>query len=823
MFIYTCLIFQKHFDDSQRELKRDDKRLKSDAVPNIFDHLPKPTQPQRATRKRAAPAGCGGPPLGKRHLDDHSYPSTSLPVAEHDATAVENDSEQRFSEVGAAENVVPKMDTILNAMADPSERIHRLEQQVENLNKKLQMMKREARASKATLKRRVKKLFTEDQLVNMSRVSPHSHKWTNETYKKALKLRFACGTTGYAELLNQGHPLPSLRSLRRKMEVVSMEPGILDETFRLLKLKVEALDEKERECCLTLDEMSIKAGYQYDTSSSCFRGDVTLPGHSGTATHALVFMLAGITTRWKQTVCYHFTGNSTDGSKMRDIVLEIIRKAHEIGVHVSTITSDMGSANRALQKTFGIVCSKLSVTVNKIPHPCAAGRHLFFMFDVPHLIKNIKAALVNGHEFILSDSIVQKHQLPTDTVSLAAVRTLVEFQLSDDLKITPNISSEKVNETHFDKMKVSSALNVFSRSVSVGLRYLVEHEDYDRGLLTTAWFIDFVDRWFDLASSRHPVTALSNKNPLAYSGAIVHLKEAVSVFTDIKCGKSWKPWQAGVVISTTTILELQQEYLDRGHTFLLTARLTQDCLENLFSCVRTNNPTPDAAQFRQALKMISIAQYMKCPSSASYFEDDRQFLADFLEPIRFSANDDDDEAISGHFPDISEETPLNKAQESSLYHLAGYCLFSVKKRGTLCEVCTTLAEDPNRGTSSGSLNAITRLKEFRSGCLTYCSESAFTLLRDAETLFRMFESSGKLTGPRLTSRLLNLSSEIISACQVPNCHKLKEKLLTKFFTVRLYIAARKENRRRFSKSDTFKDGNLGSKSMAMRSMVKILK
>ena len=126
----------------------------------------------------------------------------------------------------------------------------------------------------------------------------------------------------------------------------------------------------------------------------------------------------------------------------------------------------MGSANRALHKAFGIVCSKLSVTVNKILHPLVPGRMLYFMFDVPHLIKNVKAALVNGHEFTLSDDIVQRHQLPTNTVSRQAVRSLVDFQLDDDLKITPNVTSEKVNESHCDKMKVSSALNVFSRSVS---------------------------------------------------------------------------------------------------------------------------------------------------------------------------------------------------------------------------------------------------------------------------------------------------------------------------------------------------------------------
>lgn len=49
----------------------------------------------------------------------------------------------------------------------------------------------------------------------------------------------------------------------------------------------------ERNCCLTLDEMSITPGMEFDKSSGTVIGNVTLPGHSGTATHILVFMLGG--------------------------------------------------------------------------------------------------------------------------------------------------------------------------------------------------------------------------------------------------------------------------------------------------------------------------------------------------------------------------------------------------------------------------------------------------------------------------------------------------------------------------------------------------
>ena len=39
----------------------------------------------------------------------------------------------------------------------------------------------------------------------------------------------------------------------------------------------------------------------------------------------------------------------------------------------------------------------------------------------------------------------------------------------------------------------------------------------------------------------------------------------------------WKPIQTGVILSTQSVLEFQEELLASGHKFLLTARLTQDC------------------------------------------------------------------------------------------------------------------------------------------------------------------------------------------------------------------------------------------------------
>ena len=146
--------------------------------------------------------------------------------------------------------------------------------------------------------------------------------------------------------------------------------------MQFLKLKMKP---EERECCLTFDEMVIQAGMQYDRELSCMCGNITLPEHEGETTHALVLMLGGITTRWKQTVAYRFTGNSVHGATLKPIVLEILQRTKDIVLHVNSVTSDMGSANRALWQRFGKVCSRYAKIVNMIDHPVAAGRHLHFI------------------------------------------------------------------------------------------------------------------------------------------------------------------------------------------------------------------------------------------------------------------------------------------------------------------------------------------------------------------------------------------------------------------------------------------------------------
>lgn len=83
-----------------------------------------------------------------------------------------------------------------------------------------------------------------------------------------------------------------------------------------------------------IDEMSIKSGVIFDTSTNTFVGHVSLPNHSGIATHGQVIMLAGIASRWKQIVAYGYTGNSVNGAILANIIKNVIIEAEKIGLIV---------------------------------------------------------------------------------------------------------------------------------------------------------------------------------------------------------------------------------------------------------------------------------------------------------------------------------------------------------------------------------------------------------------------------------------------------------------------------------------------------------
>ncbi|RLU18791.1 hypothetical protein DMN91_009148 [Ooceraea biroi] len=69
----------------------------------------------------------------------------------------------------------------------------------------------------------LKKVFNKDQITWLMGSNKRRCTWSDETVKRAIRLKLACGSNGYQEILNQNIPLPSERTLRRKLEGVEFK------------------------------------------------------------------------------------------------------------------------------------------------------------------------------------------------------------------------------------------------------------------------------------------------------------------------------------------------------------------------------------------------------------------------------------------------------------------------------------------------------------------------------------------------------------------------------------------------------------------------
>jgi len=121
----------------------------------------------------------------------------------------------------------------------------------------------------------------------------------------------------------------------------------------------------------------------------------------------------------------------------------------------------------------------------------------------------------------------------------------------------------------------------------------------------------------------------------------------------------------------------------------------QDCLENVFSIIRSKNVIPNAVQFKNNLKLITISQYIKHIKHSSYENDDREFFSEFLDLMldknRARLLRDKDESVDNEIVQINEticdNIVLNNMALNSLYYLGGYILYIIKTKEKICDIC----------------------------------------------------------------------------------------------------------------------------------------
>lgn len=363
----------------------------------------------------------------------------------------------------------------------------------------------------------LEKTFNPDQVEVLLYNKRNPKQWSDDTITESLKTKFVCGKQGY-EHERKKYPLPSQRTLQRRMEDLEFDTGVLNDVIELLKIKFSTMAPEDLDCGIVFDEMSIEEARSYCVANDKFYGDASISGLAGVASHALVVMLVGVRTRWKQVVGYHFTSNTIFEGALKDMIFDIIEKVEAIGCKVHFITSDCGPNNKKLWNCLGLQFHK-DVVMNSQPilHPLDSSRSIEVIPDVVHVFKSAVQGWIKNEIIFLPADVVKSNGFTTNEVSIFHLTDLVNYEHQNLLKVSYGLTSEDVDfkkkRSNFDAMKVINSHKYVNQNISAALR-LYSHLTNRPEVLPTAYFIECLSKWFRLSKNRTIESALSKGNTI---------------------------------------------------------------------------------------------------------------------------------------------------------------------------------------------------------------------------------------------------------------------------------------------------------------------
>lgn len=270
-----------HFDESQFEAGRTDRKLKATAVPTKFSHSnpPRHSAPRRQLKRIMPPVekSTDKPKLKKvkmiMQMNDHTYTNNKDNIqkqsmgsrSDHSYSTITLNPETSTAgtKTAAAATSTTTMESDAKCVINGScisrsydvktDLIIRLRQQVRSLQRQNAVLHTKLDG----VTKKLQKFLHTDQIQQLQ--GSRYGKWTSETIRTAIKIQTVTGKNGYEYLRTEiGYPLPSYRTLCERVETLKMVPGVQTDVMELLKIMTQDMAPRERDCVLILDEVQLR-------------------------------------------------------------------------------------------------------------------------------------------------------------------------------------------------------------------------------------------------------------------------------------------------------------------------------------------------------------------------------------------------------------------------------------------------------------------------------------------------------------------------------------------------------------------------------------
>ena len=509
--------------------------------------------------------------------------------------------------------------------------------------------------------------------IRLSGVKKKGFRYTAKEKTFYLNL-YCCGPKLY-KLFQTIFHLPSVRTLQRLLASLDINPGLNKSLLNALRKQSVKWSDQDKMCSLLIDEMSLKERLYYNQNTDCIDGFECLGSTQNpfVANHSSVFMVRGLTRKWKQSIGYFLSSGPVKATSLKTLVIEAIREIRSTGLNLVSLICDQGSNNQSM-------LSHLGVSVNT-PYFYVDGKPVFVMYDPPHVLKNTRNNMFSSG-----------YTLNGKIIDWGVIKSLYQYDKERKVRMCPKLTDKHVYLEGFGiKMKVKLAAQVLSHSTAAAIETMVELQqwsgpDRDRAL-ATANFCDSINSLFDVFNSKsiYGTTALSraitkNSKHFDFLSSCMEWLPALQAqgkpegHTQLPCIRAWQL----NINSLKYIWNIVQSFnVDQ----LCTNRLNQDALENFFSMVRGKYPhddRPDSKQFRAIFRTLSIQSLFKLAKNANCEEDIDRFVieADSLADLQ-SQSPDPNTVANDHSYYISQvidndvemiastsETPANNVQNN---------------------------------------------------------------------------------------------------------------------------------------------------------------
>ena len=301
--------------------------------------------------------------------------------------------------------------------------------------------------------------------LKLASVPPKARRYTDDELAQAIAIYYQ-DPRAYGELRKRFF-LPSPRALRRRLELVQLNPGMHPMVMALLKEKCRGAEPHERHVVVSFDEMQVRPRLTYHPGQDRFEGFEDLGELGRTerpADHALVFMARGLKAKWKQPIGYFLSCGPTPARVLQVLLHSAVQQLREAGFVVTASVCDMGTPNQDLYRKLGVTADCPSFLVDGVP---VAALH-----DVPHLIKCVRNGLL-------------KHDVAVDGQELSWRHITVFYEEDKDrpIRSAPKLIKAHLQPDAFKKMKVKLATQIFSRSTAAGMLLYSSLGQYQMGFV----------------------------------------------------------------------------------------------------------------------------------------------------------------------------------------------------------------------------------------------------------------------------------------------------------------------------------------------------